>query len=221
MDFEQRLTEYSTARLDGQPAPADLKAVLFAIWTDASFAGSDRDPLAIVGFRILQPGQSHPLLDNSYLNDKDRANPDIMANVAAMDGTSGLCCFVLETRNGLMGYWRGPEKAPLHEAPIVFLDDEGQYLLASGRSIAEALCFSAVSHDTTKFFDAARAAFAELGVSAPVVTYADLEFPELAVQLRQPTIEHPNNFRHRMYNEHRVMAGPSPFVPDHDWSRFC
>lgn len=69
--------------------------------------------------------------DTSYLNDTDRANPDIMANVAAMNKTNKLISWLGRDAEGFVGLWRGPEQTPLELAPIVRLDTEGQYAIVA------------------------------------------------------------------------------------------
>ena len=66
--------------------------------------------------------------DTSYLNDDDRADPDIMSNVEAMTATNGLISWFARDQEGYVGLWRGPSNTALEEAPIVRLDTEGEYV---------------------------------------------------------------------------------------------
>ena len=198
MDLQRRLADYSIARLDGQAIPADLNALLSAIWGDASFPGSEDDPCTIFDVRLLQPGQTHPLLSNDYLTDADRANPAIMANVEAMNETSALCCFVFVTDDGeLVGYWRGPDRLELDKAPIVRLDTEGQYDLLPGRTVLQALYLLMKRGYLAERLEPARRALAKLGVSA---TDAELAIAE--TDGRAAAIS-PGDYRKRLYTERR------------------
>ena len=68
--------------LKGQAAPQDLLALLDVV----AEAGDGADPLReALSFSLLRPGRDYPLLSGSYLNERDRQNPDIMANVAAIN----------------------------------------------------------------------------------------------------------------------------------------
>jgi hypothetical protein len=207
MDIQRRLLDYSIARLCGRPIPADLNALLSALWSDAAFAGSDRDPCAILGFRLLQPGQTHPAESHDYLTEADRANRDIMANIEAMNATSGLCSFVAEIEGGLVGYWRGPDGIEPDKAPIVLLDTEGQYSLMRGRTISEALYFLVTHGGSAERFGSAHEAFARLGIS---IADADLSSSEASERLGRSDAVHPNDYRDGLYNERRVMAGLPP-----------
>jgi hypothetical protein len=196
MDLQRRLTDYSIARLDGQAIPADLTALLSAIWGDASFPGSEDDPCTIFDIRLLQPGQTHPLLSHDYLTDADRANPAIMANVAAMNATSALCCFVFVTDDGeLIGYWRGPDRLEPDNAPIVRLDTEGQYDLLPGRTILQALYLLMKRGYLAERIEPARQALAKLGLS---MTDAELAIAETN---GRAAVINPGDYRKRLYTE--------------------
>jgi len=86
--------------LKGQIAPADVQALL-----DAG-AGDDADPLReALGFSLLYPGRDYPLLSRSYLNERDRHNPDTMTNVAAINEILAMITFVAESEDGdMVGY---------------------------------------------------------------------------------------------------------------------
>jgi hypothetical protein len=199
MDLQRRLTDYSTARLDGRSIPVDLNSLLSAIWGDASFAGSERDPRTIFDIRLLEPGQSHPLLSHDYLNDTDRANPAIMANVEAMKATSALCCFVFVTDDGeLVGYWRGPDRLEPDKAPIVLLDTEGQYNLLPGRTILQAMYLLMKHGNLAERLEEAGQALAKLGVST---TDADLAETSGGASIG------PGDYRKKVYAERRKPQG--------------
>lgn len=202
MDLQRQLTNYSIARLDGRAVPADLSALLSAVWGDASFPGSEHDPRTIFDVRLLEPGQTHPLLSHDYLTDADRANPAVMANVEAMKATSALCCFVFVTDDGeLLGYWRGPDRLEPDKAPIVRLDTEGQYDLLPGRTILQALYLMMKHGYLAERIESARHALAKLGVST---TDAELAITE--TDGRAAAIS-PGDYRKRLYTERRKPQG--------------
>lgn len=108
------------------------------------------DPLQSLNCRFFEPGSVHPMLDHSYLNDKDRANPAIMANVKAMNVILSMSSFVVENDNSdLFGYWHGPEQLPIDRAPIICVDSEGQFRLCEGLHLADALISTCVYDDET------------------------------------------------------------------------
>lgn len=62
--------------------------------------------------------------DTSYLNDADRANPDIMSNVQAMATTNSFVDGFGKDDTGHAGIWRAT-------GHIVHLDTEGQYAIVA------------------------------------------------------------------------------------------
>jgi hypothetical protein len=70
--------------------------------------------------------------DTSYLNDADRANPEIMDNVAAMAATDELIAWFGRDFEGYVGLWRGPSQRPLARAPVVRLDTDSAGLYRDG-----------------------------------------------------------------------------------------
>lgn len=115
MTQEEKLAEYSRQRLGGREVPADLRTLLVLQWERGT-----ADPLGAMGVTLLEVGETHDAFDHSYLNDKDRANPDIMANVAAMQNTCEHAVFVARNQDAaIIGYWVGPENVGIDAAPIL------------------------------------------------------------------------------------------------------
>jgi hypothetical protein len=198
MDLQRRLTDYSIARLGGRTIPADLTALLSATWGDESFPGSEHDPHTIFDIRLLEPGQTHPLLSHDNLTDADRADPATMANVEVMNATSALCCFVFVTDDGeLVGYWRGPDRLEPDKAPIVRLDTEGQYDLLPGRTILQALYLLMKRGYLAERLELARHALAKLGVST-----TDAELAVAETNGRAAAID-PGDYSKRLHAERR------------------
>lgn len=116
--------------------PADAR-----LWLQRQDAG-ETAPWTGLGVTFLPPGgRPEALLDTSYLTDADRANPGIMANVAAIEETAALVAWVAVERQRALGYWRGPESTPLDAAPLVEFDSEGQFRLAGATSVTEFYAF--------------------------------------------------------------------------------
>ncbi|MGW6449828.1 hypothetical protein [Lentzea sp. NPDC055074] len=110
-----------------------------AVWRRRQDAG-EPNPWS-EGLRLLADDERPEALDTSYLTAEDLANPDVVANVRAIEETAALITWVAEDgdEGRAFGYWRGPAGLPLTEAPVVSLDNEGQYQLLRGTSLSEAL----------------------------------------------------------------------------------
>ena len=78
MTPDEKLMDYSRQRLSGRDVPADLRP-----FSCCSGRGRHRRPAPRHGSQLLDAGEAHPL-STTYINDKDRVDPDTMANVAAM-----------------------------------------------------------------------------------------------------------------------------------------
>jgi hypothetical protein len=176
MNMEEKLAQYSQSRLAGRAIPADLRILLLLQWQRGA-ANAGADPLAEMSVKLLEAGETHDMLDLSYLNDDDRANPDIMANVAAMQSTCEHAAFVASDQDGsLVGYWFGPENVAIGDAAIFKLDSEGQFLLLEGRTLSEALLGNHVFEDTEKFAQL-KAKFADVGVEIRGDSWDELPYP--------------------------------------------
>jgi hypothetical protein len=156
-----------------------------------------RDVLERIGFEFVgDPSWPEPS-DTSYLNDADRANPDIMANVDAMDATNKLIAWFGRDDEGFVGLWRGPANVSLPRAPVVRLDTEGQYSLVAA-TVPDYLAISADEDD----FDETRDALVAAGFA--VAASPDEIWSALA------GLTDPNVYRHGLYNDGRVRRGLAP-----------
>jgi hypothetical protein len=185
--------------LKGQAAPQDLQALLGVV----ALAGDGDDPLReALGFSLLSPGRDYPLLSGSYLNETDRQNADIMANVAAIDEVLAMITFVAESEDGdMIGYWHGPERTSIAAAPIVKYDTEGQFDLMQGRKLSEAMLGNYTFDDDERFADG-RAWLADCGIEVDAENWHGLLSPSAATM--------PNKLHRTLYNERRVAAGLKP-----------
>jgi hypothetical protein len=178
------LAKFSEVTLKGQQIPDDLQK-LFRVQVLREPSGNEyADPLESTGIRILEPGSISKSLTHSYLNDNDRANPDTMANVAAINEVFEFITFVAEDVDGqLFGYWQGSEKTPLLISPIVKYGSEGQFEILKGANFTEAIIADSVRGDEQEFVKS-REWFANLGIS--VSTSLDLLFvPDLEIEPRE------------------------------------
>ena len=185
--------------LKGQAAPQDLQALLGVV----ALAGDGDDPLReALSFSLLSPGRDYSLLSGSYLNDNDRQNADIMANVAAINDVLAMITFVAESEDGdMIGYWHGPERTPIAAAPIVKYDTEGQFGLMQGRNVSEAMLGNYTFDDDDRFADG-RAWLADCGIEMDAENWYGLSTPIAATM--------PNKLHRTLYNERRVAAGLKP-----------
>ena len=122
--------DFLAHRLHGELPPHDLSVLL-----------EHRHELARrAGIVLNASAEWAPWLDTSYLREKDWANPDIRANVRAISDVSKLVDFIFadEDRN-YFGYWRGPAHLLLSEAPLVYLDNEGQFDFCGVSNVAGAI----------------------------------------------------------------------------------
>jgi hypothetical protein len=135
--------------------------------------------------------------DTSYLNDADRADPDIMDNVEAMAATNKLIAWFGRDVEGYVGLWRGPNDLPLHEAQVVRLDSEGQYSIVAA-TVPDYLAMTA----DDDAFESSRAELIAAGFS--VRTSRKAIWAVIDGEAK------PNEFRDALYNEARARRGLPP-----------
>ncbi len=89
------------------------------------------------------------MVDTSYLDEDDLADPGIRANVQAMTETNERVRWAAEAEGeAAFGYWQTVDGDPV---VVVSLDSEGQYMVVPGRNITEALCASVAEFDDDEF----------------------------------------------------------------------
>ena len=127
MTQQKRFSKY---RLNGEAVPADVAVLL-----------NHSDELAARTSVLLHwEADWSPWLDTGYLTDEDRANSDIAANVKAGEEVCKYITFVANDDDSqYFGYWRGLEQLSLEAAPLVLLDNEGQFRLYGATSFAAAV----------------------------------------------------------------------------------
>jgi hypothetical protein len=127
------------------------------------------------GYRLVLEPDEAPWCDFSYLTPADLADPDIVANVAAMKQVMALITFVAVHEDGnYLGYWQGPARRLLDHSPIVRLDNEGQFALV-GTSLAGALLTE--FYDDEERFDELDGWFKTLGLTVSMDDVTDANSP--------------------------------------------
>ncbi len=199
---EDRVKTFTELRLGGQDTPNDLGTLLAAIARDPKFEETRNNPLKIIGAEFLWTDREYPLLDHNYINDADRANPSTMANVKAMQDTDKKLKFVIECEDtSLIGYWQPDPETPLEQCALFWLDTEGQYYLAEGKTLSESLAYRAFVDGNEDTYRSLQKAFERLGVPVPntdeTSIFADMDSRAAMID------ETPKKFRHKRY-EHYV-----------------
>ncbi|WP_009959426.1 hypothetical protein [Verrucomicrobium spinosum] len=177
------LESVTVNRLGGEPCPEDLRVLLTV----------GNDLLHDLNVEVCGDATWQPWADKSYLTAADLADPDISANVRAIDDTFELINFIARTEDDTyIGYWRGPNHVPLAKSPLVSYDTEGQFRLCGG-TFVESLFF--VIHD-----DEALAQFREdcvqLGIELAFESVDDISIPSV-----DPT---PDAFHTARYHMHKI-----------------
>lgn len=170
--------QVSKHRLGGQPCPKDLEVLITHC----------RPILEELGIEISSDPTWAPWADKSYLTDADYRNPDIAANVKAIDDTFAFIRFVGRTDDGeCIGYWCGPEGRMVADGPVVCYDTEGQFRLCGARFI-EALFFILYDEDALKKL---RLAVAGFGVPLEFESIDDITTPQTS---RSPDVFHKERY---------------------------
>ncbi|WP_143026777.1 hypothetical protein [Celeribacter baekdonensis] len=199
-----KVKKFIDSRLDGQDLPKDLSTLLAVVAGDPEFEEDGNNPLNIIWAELLWTDRKYPLLDHDYINDVDRANPDIMANVRAMQDTDKKLKFVIQCEDtSLIGYWQPDPETPLEQCALFWLNTEGQYYLTEGKTLSETLAYRALVDGDEDAFRSLLDAFERLGIPVPEADetsiFADMEFRATKVG------ETPENFRNQRYEYYRSL----------------
>ena len=189
MAEDRILSQFSQNRLNGEPVPDDVKALL---------ANHD-ELLERTGVELNWKKKWAPWLDASYLSAKDRANPDIAANVRAIEEVCGLISFIGAHEDGnYFGYWRGPKQRPIAKSPLVCLDNEGQFGLLADSTFAEAILVNR-TFDAEQFAEL-RDWLRSLGVEIQWKVPGDATYPKEK--------ERPDDLHQKLYYRHLGKKPP-------------
>ncbi|MFE4329504.1 hypothetical protein ACFRQM_08600 [Streptomyces sp. NPDC056831] len=116
--YDERLAEFSRERLDGRPMPDDLRVLLVAQWEGRT------DFTRLVDLDFFEAGEVHPLLDTSYLSEKELADPEIQAVNAAAAEMAKYVKLVAKGGKGWIGYWLHPDEPTDRAWHLMELDTE-------------------------------------------------------------------------------------------------
>ena len=163
------LETFSARRLNGEPVPSDVAILL----------GHARELNERSGVELNWKAGWAPWLDTSYLTPENRRNPDVVANGRAIADVCRFVAFVAacDDDDEFLGYWRGPGLAPVAGAPLVVLDNEGQFDLC-GATFAEAVLSR--SHGE-EHFNELRDWFRSLGIAVRAGSLYDWTTPAVEV----------------------------------------
>jgi hypothetical protein len=190
---DQDIADAIGRRLGGRPVPDDLRRMI-----GLQESGTAGTPLDTLEATVVAPGHPHPLLDFDYLNGQDRADPDIMANVAAMaEVLSHMLVVVHAWDDSLFGYWLHPDETA-STPPLVQLDSEGQFSTLPGRTLAEAMLAAKAGFDDEWFARLAER-FTAVGVTVAARSREDLE--------RNAAVTPPEILHERLYEQERERRG--------------
>ncbi|MFI7360908.1 hypothetical protein ACIBO4_01960 [Streptomyces sp. NPDC050149] len=193
---DERLKEFSRQRLGGRPVPEDVRLLAAAQWEGRGH------PFEQFGITVLEPSAPHPLADFSYLGEKERADPDIMANCAASEQMATYLMAVAQDEDGnFYGYWLHPQQpVDRNPPPVVKVDSELTYWELGGRTFSEA-CLYDIAFDDDALFVEVAAALAKLHVTVSAGSREGLD--ELSAD---PA---PEDVHRRLYYAERERRGLS------------
>lgn len=151
------------------------------------------------------------MVDTSYLDEDDLADPGIRANVKAMTETNERVRWAAEAEGeAAFGYWQTVDGDPV---VVVSLDSEGQYMVVPGRNITEALCASVAEFDDDEFAALASRARELAAETAPGIASTLVEASSIA-ELPSPVVEGPGKFRDARYRALREADTSQPSDTD-------
>lgn len=162
-----KVSMFADNRLAGEPVPDDLRILL----------ENGEELFELTGIRLNARKDWAPWLDTSHLSAKERADPDVAANLRATAEVCELIAFVAAEEDGqCIGYWRGPERRPVAESPLVALDNEGQFGVCAGSNFAEALLSRVYGEER---FVELREFLRSVGLPAHFAGQDDIPFPDV------------------------------------------
>ncbi|WP_406458422.1 hypothetical protein OG782_36140 [Streptomyces sp. NBC_00876] len=129
--YDERLAEFSRERLDGRPIPDDLRVLLVAQWEGRN------DFTRLLDLDFFEAGELHPLLDTSYLSEKDLADPEMQALNAAAAEMAKYVKLVAKGGKGWIGYWLHPGEPADRAWHLIELDTEFSFWTLVGLTLTE------------------------------------------------------------------------------------
>ncbi|MGC5343531.1 hypothetical protein [Streptomyces sp. DT171] len=177
--YEERLVEFSRERLDGRPIPDGLRVLLVAQWEGRT------DFTRLLGLDFFEAGEVHPLLDTSYLSEKELADPEMQAANAAAAEMSEYVKLVAKGGKGWIGYWLHPGEPADRAWRLLELDTEFSFWRLVGLTLAEGAAAEQASYqdepDERIAFRQLATELAELGLPLSTHDYDALDDTEYRV----------------------------------------
>ncbi|WP_327350673.1 hypothetical protein [Streptomyces sp. NBC_01304] len=177
--YDERLAEFSRERLDGRPLPDDLRVLLVAQWEGR------KDFTHLLDLDFFEAGEVHPLLDTSYLSEKELADPEMQAVNAGAAEMAKYVKLVAKGGKGWIGYWLHPDEPADRAWHLIELDTEFTFWGLVGLTLAEGSAAEQASYqdepDERIAFTQLAAELAELGLPLSTQDYDALDDTEYTV----------------------------------------
>ncbi|MFE4369679.1 hypothetical protein ACFRMN_15890 [Streptomyces sp. NPDC056835] len=177
--YDERLTEFSRERLDGRPIPDDLRVLLVAQWEGRT--GFTH----LLDLDFFEAGEVHPLLDTSYLSEKERADPEMRAVNAGAAEMAKYVKLVAKGGKGWIGYWLHPDEPVDRAWHLIELDTEFTFWGLVGLTLTEGSAAEQASYqdepDERIAFTQLAAQLAELGLRLSTQDYDALDDTKFTV----------------------------------------
>ncbi|MEU2129127.1 hypothetical protein [Streptomyces sp. NPDC018352] len=176
---DERLAEFSRERLDGRPVPDDLRVLLVAQWEGRT------EFTHLLDLDFFEAGEVHPLLDTSYLSEKELADPEMQAVNAAAAEMAKYVKLVAKGGKGWIGYWLHPDEPADRAWHLIELDTEFTFWGLAGFTLTEGVAAERARYqdepDERIAFTQLTAELAELGLPLSIQDYDALDDTEYTV----------------------------------------
>ncbi|MFJ1880253.1 hypothetical protein [Streptomyces sp. NPDC088137] len=177
--YDERLAGFSRERLDGRPIPDDLRVLLVAQWEGRT------DFTHLLDLEFFESGEAHPLLDTSYLSEKELADPEMQAVNAAAAEMAKYVKLVAKGGKGWIGYWLHPDEPADRAWHLMELDTEFSFWSLVGLTLTEGVAAERADYqddpDERIAFTQLAAELAELGLPLSTQDYDALDDTEYTV----------------------------------------
>ncbi|MFC9752508.1 hypothetical protein [Streptomyces sp. NPDC056921] len=177
--YDERLAEFSRERLDGRPIPDDLRVLLVAQWEGRT------EFTNLLDLEFFEAGEVHPLLDTSYLSEKELADPEMQAVNAGAAEMAKYVKLVAKGGKGWIGYWLHPDEPTDRAWHLIELDTEFTFWGLDGLTLTEGVAAERARYqdepDERIAFTQLAAELAGLGLPLSTQDYDALEFTKYTV----------------------------------------
>ncbi|MFD9427201.1 MULTISPECIES: hypothetical protein [unclassified Streptomyces] len=196
--YDERLAEFSRERLDGRPIPDDLRVLLVAQWEGRT------DFTHLLNLDFFETGEVHPLLDTSYLSEKELADPEMQAVNAGTAEMAKYVKLVAKGGKGWIGYWLHPDEPTDRAWHLIELDTEFTFWSLVGLTLTEGSAAEQASYqdepDERIAFTQLAVELAELGLPLSTQDYDGLDDTEYTVD--------PEELMEELIEAEREKRGP-------------